>query len=191
MPTNPTPDSPEALWRSQNEEAPVMTLAEIRRKAQTFQTKIRRRNTREYIGAAMGLPLFGAFMWIFPGLLTRLGAGLTMVAIVYVVYQMHRDGSARELPADAAASDCLAFHRRELARQRDMLRRVGPWHQGPMVPGLALFFVGLWLENVHDQKDAVIMTISGILMAAVLGVVHWLNVRAATQLQRDLDLLPE
>jgi hypothetical protein len=191
VPTNPSRNSPEALWRSQNEETPVMTLADIRRKAQAFQTKIRRRNVREYTGAALGMILFGTFMWIFPGLLTKLGAGLTMLAIVFVVYQMRRDGSARDVPADATAADCLTFHRQELARQRDLLKRVGPWQQGPMVPGVALFFAGLWLEYVHDREDAVIMTISAILMAAVFGVVHWLNARAARQLQRDLELLAD
>lgn len=35
------------------------------------------------------------------------------------------------------------------------------------------------------------MTISGTLMAGVLALVYWLNVRAARQLQRDLDLLAE
>ena len=168
-----------------------MTLEDIRRKALTFQTKIRRRNAREYLFAAAGTILYGVFLWYLPGLLTKIGSALTLVAIYYVVYQINRDGAARDLPADAAAGDCLAFHRRELARQRDLLKRVGLWHLGPMVPGLALFFAGLWVEHVQSLKDAVIMTISVVLMAAVLAVVYWLNVRAANRLQRDLDLLAE
>lgn len=38
MPTNQTSDSPETLGRSQREEASAMTLADIRRQAETFQT---------------------------------------------------------------------------------------------------------------------------------------------------------
>lgn len=191
MPTNSTPDSPQELWRSQKEEAPAMTLADIRRKAETFQTTIHRRNAREYIGVAFGTILYGVFIWILPGLLTKFGAALTLLAMYYAVWQLHRDGAARELPADAAAGDCLAFHRRELTRQRDMLRRVGPWHIGPMVPGLGLLFAGLWLEKVRSSEDAVIMALSALFSLTVLAVVYWLNVRAANRLQRDLDLLPE
>lgn len=191
MPTNPTPHSPEALWQSQKEETPTMTLAEIRQKAQQFQTKIRRRNAREYAGAGLATIMYGVMIWILPGALTKIGAALTLAAIYFVTYQLHRDGASRNLPADAAAGDCLAFHRRELERQRDLVRSVGPRHLGPMVPGLALFFAGLWMENVYDNEDAVIMTISAALAAAVLGGVYWLNVRAARQLQRDLDLLTE
>jgi hypothetical protein len=189
--TNPAPDGPEALWQSQREEQPSMTLADIRRKAQTFQTKIRRRNIREYLFSGAGTIVFAAFIWILPGLITKIGCALTLLAIYFVVYQLHRDGSAREVPAEAAAGDCLAFHRRELERQRDLLRRVGPWQIGPMVPGLALFFAGLWVANVDDRGDVVAMTISGLLMAAVLAIVYWLNVRAANQLQREVDLLTE
>ena len=78
-----------------------------------------------------------------------------------------------------------------MTRQRDLLNRVGPWHLAPMVPGLALFFAGLWIEHVHDREDAVIMTLTGLFLATALAVPYWLNVRAANQLQRDLDLLAE
>jgi hypothetical protein len=189
--THPSPDSPEALWQSQKKEHQDMTLADIRRKAQAFQTRIRRRNAREYLFAVAGTLLYVVFIWLLPGMLTKIGSAVTLLSIYSVVYQLRRDGAAREVPVDAAAADCLAFHRRELARQRDLLRRVGPWHIGPMVPGLALFFGGLWLANVDDLGDAVVMTISGLLMAAVLLLVYRLNVRAANELQRQLDLLAE
>ena len=191
MPTNPTPHNPQELWRGQTEEMTAMTLADIRREALAFQTRIRRRNAREYVGIVFGTILYGAFIWILPGMLTKMGSALTLLAMYYAVYQIRRDGAARELPTDAAAGDCLAFHRRQLTRQRDMLRRVGPWHIGPMVPGLALFFAGLWIAKVQSREDAIIMTISALLSSAVLAVVYWLNVRAANRLQRDLDLLPE
>ena len=168
-----------------------MTLADIRRQAVAFQTRVRRRNAREYVGIVFGTILYGAFIWILPGLLTKIGSALTLLAMYYAVYQLRRDGAARELPADAAAGDCLAFHRRQLTRQRDMLRRVGPWHIGPMVPGLALLYAGLWVEQVQSREDAVIFAIAALFGSAVLAFVYWLNVRAANRLQRDLDLLPE
>jgi len=187
----PAPESPEALWQSQTEEHPAMTLADIRRKAQTFQRKIRVRNIREYVLAVGAALTYGWFIWIFTGLLTRIGSAVTLVAICFAVYQLHRDGSSRGVPVDAAAGGCLTFHRRELERQRDLLRRVGRWQIGPLLPGQILFFAGLWISNVDDRGDAVVMTITGLLMAAVLAGVYWLNVRAASELQRQLDLLTE
>jgi hypothetical protein len=168
-----------------------MALADIRRQAETFQTRIRRRNAREYAGVVVGTILYGVFIWILPGIVTKIGSALTLLAMYYAVYQIRRDGASRELPADAPAGECLAFHRRELTRQRDMLRRVGPWQIGPIVPGLALFYAGLWIEKVRSREDAVIMTITAILGLALLAFVYWLNVRDANRLQRDLDLLPE
>ena len=191
MTTRPSPDSPEALWQSQKKEHQDMTVADVRRMAQTFQRKIRRRNAREYVFAVAGTVVYAVFIWLLPGMLTRIGSAVTLLSIYFVVHQLRRDGAAREVPADAAARDCLAFHRGELARQRDLLRRVGRWQLAPMLPGLALFFAGLWITHVDDRGDAVIMTASGLLMAAVLLLVYWLNVRAANELQRQIDMLTE
>jgi len=184
-----TPNSPEELWQNQIEEETNMTLADIRSKALKFQTKIRRRNLREYIGIVVGTAIYCGFAWYLPGLLVKLGAALTLAGMYFSVYQIRRDGSAREVPVDSPPSECLEFHRRELTRQRDMLRRVGPWHIGPMMPGVALFYVGTWIGNVDDLKSVLIFASSGVLGLAVLAFVYWLNVRAANKLEQELDTL--
>ena len=166
-----------------------MTLADIRSKALKFQTRIHRRNLREYIGIVVGTVIYCGFMWYLPGLLVKFGAALTLGGMYFSVYQIRRDGSAREVPVDSPPSACLEFHRRELTRQRDMLRRIGPWHIGPIIPGLVLFFVGTWIGNVDDFKQSLIVAASGILAAAVLWFVHWLNVRAANKLDQELETL--
>ena len=191
MPNQPTPISPEELWQSQPKEEMNMTLATIRSTALKFQNKIRRRNIREYIGIVVGTVMYCGFTWFMPGLLTKIGALLTLVGMYFSVYQIYRYGSSQEVPVDSSAGDCLAFHRRELARQRDMLRRVGPWHIGPIMPGFVLFFVGVWVTNVNDMKGAIGMSISGVLAIAVFGFVYWLNERAANKLQQQIDALGE
>jgi len=186
MPNKPTPAE---LWQSQPEEELNMTLATIRSTALKFQNRIRRRNIREYAGMVLGTVMYCTFMWFMPGLLLKIGAALTLAGMYYSVYQIHRDGSSREVPVDSAAGDCLEFHRRELTRQRDMLRRVGPWHIGPVMPGFVLFFAGVWMNSVDDTKSAIVMAISGILAVAVFGFVYWLNVRAANKLQQQIEAL--
>lgn len=191
MPNKPTPLSPEELWQSQPEEEMNVTLATIRSKSLKFQTRIRRRNIREYIGLIVGTVMYCGFLWFMPGLLTKIGAVLTLAGMYFSVYQIHRDGSSQEVPVDSSAGDCLEFHRRELTRQRDMLRRVGPWHIGPVMPGFVLFFAGVWVSNVHNTRSAIVMAVSGALAVAVFGFVYWLNVRAANKLQQELDGLGE
>ena len=189
MQNQPTPPNPQELWQNQTEEETNLTLVDIRSKALKFQTKIRRRNVREYIGIVAGTVMYCGFMWFLPGVLTKVGAALTLVGMYISVYRIYRDGSAREVPVDSPAGDCLEFHRQELARQRDMLRRVGPRQIGPVIPGFTLFFAGVWLSKVRDSEDAVIMGITGVLAAAVFTFIYWLNVRAANKLDQELEAL--
>jgi hypothetical protein len=191
MPDKPTPVNPQDLWQSQPEEEMNMTLATIRSKSLKFQAKIRRRNVREYLGLVVGTVMYGAFIWFLPGLLTKAGAVLTLAGMYFSVYQIFRDGSSQEVPVDSSAGDCLQFHRRELIRQRDMLRRVGPWQIGPVMPGFVLFFAGVWVSNVHNTRSAVVMALSGALAVSVFGFVYWLNVRGAKKMQQELDALGE
>jgi hypothetical protein len=191
MPDKPTPVNPQDLWQSQPEEEMNVTLATIRSKALKFQTKIRRRNIREYVGLAIGTVLYGAFVWFLPGLLTKVGAVLTLAGMCFSVYRIYRDGSSQEVPVDSSARDCLEFHRRQLVRQRDMLRRVGPRQIGPVMPGFVLFYAGVWDSSVRDTKSAIVMAITGILAASVFGFVYWCNVRAANKMQQELDALGE
>lgn len=191
MPNKPTPVNPQDLWQSQPEEETNMTLATIRSKALKFQTKIRRRNIREYVGLVIGTVMYGAFVWLLPGLLTKVGAVLTLAGMYFSVYQIYRDGSSQEVPVDSSARDCLEFHRRQLVRQRDMLTRVGPRHIGPVMPGFLLFYAGVWASSVSNAKTAVVMVITGILAASVFGFIYWLNVRAAKRMQQELDALGE
>lgn len=59
------------------------------------------------------------------------------------------------------------------------------------MPGLVLFFVGVWIANVDDLEESLIMAASGVLAVAVLSFVYWLNVRAANKLDQELETLGE
>lgn len=191
MPNKPTPPSPQELWQSQAPEETDLRLVDIRSKALKFQTKISRRNIREYFGLAAGTVMYIAFLWFLPGVLTKIGAVVTLAGMYFSVYQIYRDGSAQEVPVDSPAGDCLEFHRRELTRQRDMLRRVGPYQIGPVLPGIILFFAGVWVNQVDGLTDGLVMGASGLLAAGVFVFVYWLNVRAANKLDEELELLGE
>ena len=178
------------IWQSQQVEGIQMPLEEIRQKAGKFRSKILRRNLREYVAALAVIVFFGYCFVHSHDALSRAAFGLNIAGMLYVVYQLHMRGSARSLPADWGLESCLEFHRRELERQRDLLRGVWRWYLGPLVPGLVLIEVGIWRGKVGNVSHAAVSLILIILgVAAVFVLIGKMNQRAAAMLQRRIDEL--
>src|SRR5262249_1229901 len=108
------------LWREQKLKGDKMPLDEIRQKAEKFESRVRRRNLREYIAGVIVVVTFGAMVFRAPNTLGRLGAGLIVVAAIYIIYSLRIRGSAQNIPEDAARMSFIQFHRRSLERQRDL-----------------------------------------------------------------------
>lgn len=72
------------------------------------------------------------------------GAGLIMLAILFVTWQLHRRGSAESTPQ--AGEALVDAYRRQLIRQRNALRTAGLWYVAPVVPGMALLMLGRWFQ---------------------------------------------
>ncbi|MEH0168454.1 hypothetical protein [Roseateles microcysteis] len=171
------------LWKSQPLQ-PMQPVppAEIQQRASAFQQRIRKRNRREYIAGTLVVPVFLAYAWIFPYWVTKVGALLTVLGTIVVMWQLHRRASSRELPEALGASH-VAFHRAELVRQRDAVRDVWLWYIGPIVPGFVVFMWGRQAElNVHHP---VAYLIAALLMIAIAVV----NRFAARRFQRQIDEL--
>jgi hypothetical protein len=191
MPTEPSDLDPQKLWQSQTTEYDPMTLAAIHEKARTFQLKIGRRNAIEYIASVF------VILGFLPALLHRgswmmqAGGALTIAATVFVIWQLHRRGSARTVPE--AGEPLMDFYRTELIRQRDALRSVSVWYLSPFVPGMALILLGRWFQSHAAQRslgtDHLIIALVGLIVILVFAVVWLLNQRGAQQLQRRIDEL--
>jgi hypothetical protein len=187
--TNEPPDV-KNLWQSQEVEGTNMPLEEIRRKAGKFQRRINLRNLREYVAAAIVAGIFALYVKWFPNFLMRAGSVLTIFAALYISYQIYRKGSANVLPQDCDFDCCIDFHRRELERQRDLLRRIWRWYLGPFIPGMLLFFLGTQFAAHppfphHGLSFAWELAVAAI----VLVLIAKLNERAANRLQRQIDNL--
>src|SRR5665213_1136508 len=116
-----------SLWRSQKTEE-IVTLENIHARAGKFQKRVRARNLREYIAAAVVVIGFGAYIWLLPGMLAKTGSALVIAGTLYVVWQLHRRGASQNLPHESEASGFVDFHRRALVRQRDALKTVWRWY---------------------------------------------------------------
>jgi tellurite resistance protein TehA-like permease len=176
------------LWQSQPVEPLRLSPAELRARAGKLQRKIRGRNISEYLAAAFVICVFGQHMLIAESLLSRLGAGLIILGTAFVVYRLHTRGSARRPPPAAMADSCLAFHRRELQRQHDLVDSVATWYLLPFAPGMA---VVMGEAASRAQTVGHLLFILGFTAAcALIALVVWkLNKMAARKLAEELRAL--
>src|SRR5215469_14436304 len=116
------------IWQCQPVEGIKMSVEEIRKRSTKFEKKIFWRNVREYVAGAIAIVLLGLFMARSHNLLDRSAFALLIAGMAYVMYQLHRRGAAKSMPASAAVGPSLDFYRRELKRQRDLTSTVWSWY---------------------------------------------------------------
>ena len=180
MPNEPLPDDIRNVWQNQPVENKPMPLEEIRRKAQQFEKRIQRRNLREYVAGAAGIVIFTVYLFIFPNPVARTGSALVIAGMLCVLLQIYKRATPGTLPADLALTAALQFHRRELVRQRDLLRTVWLWYIGPFVPGIVVF--GMGVSPRHGAGSLW----NAVPVLCVFGGVMWANHRAAARLGRRI-----
>jgi uncharacterized membrane protein HdeD (DUF308 family) len=196
MTNEPASHDIKQIWQAQTREPIGISPEELRRMAQKLPKTVLRRNLTEYVTAAFLVVIFGCYAWKFEAPLIRLGCALIVAGILYVIYHLHRRGSARSVPTDMALSTCLEFHRAELERQRDLLRSVWNWYLLPLVPGMLVFLIGL-CRFVMQQPGArahlgfIALWFSGTVAfcAGVFALVGWVNQLGARKLQSKIDAL--
>ncbi|MEI9988876.1 MAG: hypothetical protein WDM86_02455 [Rhizomicrobium sp.] len=177
------------LWKNQPAEETV-TLANIHAKAAQFQRRIFRRNAIEYIASAFVVAVFGWYAWVFPGWMMKTGSVLVILAVLHIVWRLHRQGASRALPD---ALDLVAFHRRELMRQRQLLRTAWSWYILPTVPGMVLMLLGRWYQAHVPWRtlasDHEVIVLGAIIAALIVAIVWLVQVIGAARLQRKIDEL--
>ena len=174
------------LWQCQPVEGIKMSVEEIRKRSTKFEKKIFWRNVREYVAGAIAIVLLGLFMARSHNLLDRSAFALLIAGMAYVMYQLHRRGAAKSMPASATVGPSMDFYRRELKRQRDLTSTVWSWYLGPFVPGLVLSAVASAAHNWQPRHIAMLTFWYGLI--AAFFVFAWrLNARAARCLKRMID----
>jgi len=140
---------PKTLWKTQIvEDNSMITLADVRARAERFQAGIRWRN--------FGLYAYSAFCIIVPLWLIARGALplmrypllLTVAAQLLVLWQINFRITARRLPGDVAAQPALDFHRQQLERQARGLSRAWLWYMLPFLIPFA-WELGIGLHRIH------------------------------------------
>lgn len=140
------------LWQKQEQEPMQLSIEELRRKTAAFQKRIGRRNVREYLGVVF---VVIAFSWMFfknHETVPRIGFALIVLGALWIAFTLWKKGSVQVLPGDLGRADCISFHRRELERQRDLLRGIWKWYLGPLVPGMAIVVIAGILSAPADKR---------------------------------------
>lgn len=181
-----------AVWRGQPAEPSRFTPHELKVKATAFQKKIARRNAREYVGAAIAAASFGAMAWRADTAAAKAGPLMVVAGALFLAWKLHARGASRVTPDDAVGESCVAFHRGELGRQRDLLRDVWRWYLGPLVPGLAVMCAHR--IAVAASRGGVVLAaevIAALIVAVVFLVVWRVNEASARALDREIEQLAE
>jgi hypothetical protein len=180
------------LWQGQPTEGVRMSIEQVQASAGSFQRKIQWRNAREYVAAFVVVVFFG-FQFVRTGDLgARMGFGLLIAGMCYMVWQLHSRGSWRAVPKDAALSSCIEFKRRELERQRDLLSHIWSWYLGPLIPGLAVLIVDFaFASQGRVRHNGLLVAAYSLFVAGIFIGIAKLNSRAASTLQKQIDELDE
>jgi len=185
MPDEMSPNDPRNLWQGQEVEKVILTVDEVQRRASRFERRVRNRNLREYIAGALVIVLSAN------QIVTRLHGWrmtppvLIILGTIYVMFQLHRRGSARSLPGDVGLRGSIEFHRLELERQRDALRGVWHWYLLPFAPGLVATLV---MAGIARGINARLVGVGVMFVLIFVGVVA-LNNWGARKLDRKIEEL--
>jgi hypothetical protein len=147
-------NDPKTLWKTQAmEENRMMTLSDIRARANRFQSHVRMRNVALYayslanIVASAWLLSTGRFSaFLYPML-------LMVAAHLLVLWQVNRRISARPVPGDMAGKPALDFYRDELKRQADALSNAWFWYILPFMPPF-LWELAIWMQRIQARAAA-------------------------------------
>ena len=182
------PSQAQQLWQFQPVEGIKMSADVIRQRAGKFERRIHWRNVREYVSSLVAAVLFAYFFATNHVVLFRVAYALFIAGLGWVVFQLHRQGSAKSMPAAMGTSTCLQFFRAELERQRDVVGNVWSWYLAPLVPGFVVLTAGSVIARPHPAGLAAAALLDAV-VAVVFLLVWKMNQRAARCLQRMIDEL--
>jgi drug/metabolite transporter (DMT)-like permease len=178
-----------AIWGAQAVDPNLVTVEQIRAKANKFQSAVRRRNRVEYVAGVLVVAGFGSYLWIFRAPLMQLGSLLIIAGAIFIMVWIHFRASAIPIPSQISFMDYISRYREELRRQQTALRTVWLWYLGPLVPGLVLFAIGMSRLPEHAPGSRRPMWPFLVVMVGVFVGVWLLNLWGARKLQHQIDEL--
>ena len=182
---------PKAIWLNQPTEARTMTSKLIQQRSRVLRAKTRRKLLGTLAGP-LAVALFYAFgMKEFAPLRQALQP-LFAFALAWSLaglFFLNKGMWPAVMPEDAGLSTGLEFCRREVERQRNLVRRVLLWAFGPVMLVIGTFILALAMVGARDRG----LFPNGLpfLILVIVWIVTYFIVRLREQrdLQREIDEL--
>jgi hypothetical protein len=175
-----------ARWQKQPAEGGGMSLEEVRVQAERFEKRMRRTYNREFLAAIITILWMGAYVWFLKPVPLRVAAGLSIPAILLMLYQLRKQASPRTLPQDLGLISSVEFLRTQLERQRDARQNIWHWYLLPFVPVVLVWAIAFYFL---PRVGLVLSLTVGAFFALDFIVIARLNQRAARRLQGQIDEL--
>lgn len=185
-------DELQALWadespRPMTTEEKEMLMTKAGDKLAKLDRRLRLRELREILPAILISAVFGARFFVDDAPLIKLGAGVAVLACLWITYYMLRHGRGPESPGPELA---LQTYRERAAAKYDhqiwLLSHVKYWYVGPFYISLILMSLGEVAKNgwIFETKDYVALG----LLTAFSAFVVWLNeVWTVRKLEKERD----
>lgn len=164
----------------------TITREELRERDRELTRTTTRRNTLEYLagGTAALFLLVMAVLTFLNGdssVDMLMAAGFATLALGMAIAGLHLFRNGGKEDNDMAAGG-VAHLQRRLERERDLLRSAWLWYIGPMLPGVAMIYGGMFLAgNLSFAVIAGGLTIAFLLLVAII------NQRAAIQIEQEIS----
>jgi hypothetical protein len=178
----------QAIWAGQTTHPLHWSAAQLRARVEQFEKEIRRRNLRDYVSFVLVLIGCCIAALMASNLLLRLGSVLMAAWAIYCMHGLYRFGfiQREEGQREDGTQACVAHHRRQLERQRDIVLS-WPWGIGLAIPGFVLFSLGVVYSQADPDWSIPIALIGCFAFLYVFLVIQGRT--QAAQWQREIDAL--
>ena len=178
-------------WQNQNVPSFHMTPAEIRKRIEQFDQKMRKRKSIGYVVCLTAIACNVLAFFVVPNLIARIGAVLTCWGAAYILCQVHLYHRNRKSAAIMAAKKgnvaSAEFYRAELHRIREFTCGIWLWSRIAMIlPGPLVFMIGFQLSY---QGIAPFVYAEMALFLILLALAVPLNLKISRRYQRQIDEL--
>ncbi|HMI96741.1 MAG TPA: hypothetical protein VK479_09535, partial [Micropepsaceae bacterium] len=158
---------------------------DLAREFQQFERGVRWRKRREVVSAIGGLIVGVGYFWRADSLAPQITWALSTTMALFLIWYLASKTSVRPMPTEVGFASSLGFYRRELERQRRLLRSVAWLWLLPMLPAMTGELIG---RGAAASKPLLTPTqFGGYLLICFL--VGWLYEQGARKLQARSDSL--
>jgi len=191
MPDDLSGNGPKNIWLNQPKETSTVTIKLIQQKSRDLRTRTRRKLLGTIVGP-LGIGLFYAVSMKEFAPLQKMLQPMFAVAFLWSVvglYFLNRGMWSVNAPADMGFSTGLDFCRREISRQRDLVRRILLWLFGPLLLSIGTFILALAMVSTAERSIFPNGLPFLILLVIWIAAYFIIRLREQRELQREFDEL--